>query len=246
VGATKLFADGGIAIAIDVTMHGHPIRYGMTMSDLTERALAAAERGFDVAVHAIGNVGVDAAIGAFRAVRSQRFGDRRALRIEHVGIASRQQCAELAALGVTAVVQPNFVEHVGTSSAGARFDHHHWLPFRSLADAGVALAASSDDPCAPWSPLWGAIRGAARTTLAGAAFEPEEALGMDRWLQAMTAGAAAAGGQSHERGTLAPGLRADLVELRGRLSSPEHPDDPDAPRVCGTWVGGERVWATAG
>ena len=60
VGAAKLFADGGIAIALDTAVHGHPLRFGILMDDLERCTLAAAERGFRVAVHAIGNAGVPA------------------------------------------------------------------------------------------------------------------------------------------------------------------------------------------
>ena len=56
------------------------------------------------------------------------------------------------------------------------------------------------------------------------------------WLRAYTAGAAYAGGQEHERGTLTPGKRADLVVLEGDLDA-EHP-----PRVAQTWMAGELVY----
>jgi len=52
-----------------------------------------------------------------------------------------------------------------------------------------------------------------------------------------TAGAAYAGGQERERGTLTPGERADLVVLEGSLD-PEHP-----PRAVQTWVGGALAYA---
>ncbi|MGZ4675690.1 MAG: amidohydrolase, partial [Acidimicrobiia bacterium] len=57
VGPAKLFADGGVAIALDTAIAGHPVRFGMLFDDLTDHAVAAARRGFRVAVHAIGNRG---------------------------------------------------------------------------------------------------------------------------------------------------------------------------------------------
>ena len=79
------------------------------------------------------------------------------------------------------------VEHIGERSAGVRFDHHHWLAFAGLAEAGVILAASSDDPCAPVSPLWGAAKGASRQTTGGLSFEPEQAVPVDDWLAKLRA-----------------------------------------------------------
>ena len=55
-------------------------------------------------------------------------------------------------------------------------------------------------------------------------------------LRAATIGAATVGGQEHERGSLRPGKRADLVILNGDLDA----DSP--PTVAETWVAGERVY----
>ena len=133
-------------------------------------------------------------------------------------------------------MQPGFVEHVGRQSEGVRFDDDHWLAFAGLADAGVTLAGSSDEPCAPAAPLWCAALGASRTTSTGIRFEPEQAVALDSWLEAYTVGAARAGGQEGERGRIAPGLVADLVVLD--RSGP-------APQVSETWRGGECVFTAA-
>jgi predicted amidohydrolase YtcJ len=232
VGPVKMFADGGVAIALDTSIGGHPVRFGILMDDLTSCAVTAAERGFRVAVHAIGNRGVEASLDAFTEIeRAVGDGDHR-FRLEHAGVTGAEQWKRLAALGGVAVVQPGFVEHVGIQSQGARFDDHHWLAFAGLADAGVTLAGSSDDPCAPSAPLWGAALGASRTTSTGIRFEPEQAVPFDDWLEAYTAGAAHAGGQEDERGRLAPGLRADFVVLDL---------EADTPEVVETWIAGERV-----
>ena len=69
VGAMKLFADGGVAIALDTAIGGQPLRFGILMDDLERCALAAVERGFRIAVHAIGNAGVEHALATFDAAR---------------------------------------------------------------------------------------------------------------------------------------------------------------------------------
>ena len=57
VGPAKLFADGGVAIALDTSVGGHRVQMGMLFEDLGEHAQRAVERGFRIAVHAMGNMG---------------------------------------------------------------------------------------------------------------------------------------------------------------------------------------------
>lgn len=235
VGPVKLFADGGAQPAIQLTVggqRGEP--FGVEFPGLEEDVAAALERGFRVAVHALGNIGLAAALRALAgATRRRRDGDHR-LRIEHACLVSRAQIADMAALGVVGVVQPGFVDHVGRVVEGLSSEEETWLAFGEMERAGVHLAASSDDPCAFHQPLRTSSHGATRRTGSGGVLGPEQAIDYEGWLRLYSTGAAHAGGQEHERGTLTPGKRADLVVLEGPLD-PDHP-----PRVVETWVGGVR------
>ncbi|GIW42303.1 MAG: amidohydrolase [Candidatus Binatia bacterium] len=232
VGAWKLFADGGAAPAIDGCLGGERVRYGTLFPDLEVAVREVAERGFDVAIHAIGNAGLEAALDAIEAYRRKRKARPVRFRIEHVVLASPRQIRRMATLGVTPVVQPAFVDHIGRAVRDVRFEDLLWLPFASLRDAGLELAASSDHPCAFSAPLLGAARGSTRRTAGGEVLLAEEAVPFEEWLRAFTLGAARAGGQENERGSLREGKRADLVVLEGELD-PERP-----PAVVETWVGG--------
>ena len=235
VGPMKLFADGGVSIALDTAIggHPHPVR-GVDGRSRSLRGARRTDRGFRLAVHAIGNVGVSRALDVFETVARRRGDDDHRFRIEHAGITGPADWQRAAAIGVIGVVQPGFVEHVGEQSRGVRFDDHHWLAFAGLAEAGVTLAGSSDDPCAPSAPLWCIDKGVRRTTSTGIAFEPEQSVPFTDWLHAYTMGAALAGGQEDERGSITPGKRADLVALD--LGS-------GTPHVAATWVAGKCVWS---
>jgi hypothetical protein len=242
VGPVKLFADGGTQPAIDVALAGQPMVFGMAFPGVGEGVLAAAQRGFRVSVHAIGNVGLANALAAFRdaaRMRGRRDDDPR-FRVEHACLASPAQMREMAALGVVGVVQPGFLEHLGRMAQ--QFpppDRERWLPFGEMQAAGVRLAASSDDPCAFHEPLRIAACGATRATGAGPPLGPEQALPYEEWLRAYTLGAAIAGGQEDERGSLTPGKRADLVVLDGALGG------ASPPRVAQTWVAGRLAFDAA-
>ena len=238
VGPAKFFADGGIAPAIDALRGGRRFAAGIMLPRMADGVKAAAERGFRVAVHAMGNAGLDATLDAFEEVARRDPDSDHRFRVEHATLASRDQVRRMADLGAVAVVQPGFVDVLGRAVHHVALDDATWMPFRALLDAGVPVAASSDHPCGPFPPADVSVLGVTRQTLGGHAIAPEEAVSYEEWLRAYTAGAAYAGGQQDERGTLARGKRADLVVLDGDLTT----DAP--PRVVETWIGGEQVFSS--
>jgi len=238
VGPVKLFADGGVLPAIDAHLQGGRVTFGSTFDGLEVQVERAVSSGFRVAVHAIGNAGLEAALEAFSSTAARHPDEDHRFRVEHACLASAPQLRRLAGLGGVAVVQPAFLHHLGGQVEGAEFDDATWLPFASITKAGVAMAASSDCPCTFQDPLRGAGHGASRRTSSGARLGPDEAVPFEQWLAAYTAGAAYAGGQESERGTLAVGHRADLVVLDGPLA-----DEP-LPSVAQTWVAGRLVFGS--
>jgi len=118
-------------------------------------------------------------------------------------------------------------------------------PFRSLAQAGAALAFSSDWNVAEMDPLTGIYTALTRQGLSGGhPFVPEQAIDLATAIRAYTAGGAYANFCEHHRGSLAPGKAADLIALSGNLF--ELP--PEGVKDCHvdlTMVGGQvhhRLW----
>ncbi len=238
VGPVKLFADGGVLPSIHGHFQGHVISMGLVFDGLEEQVCEVTARGFRVAVHAIGNGGVDVALGAFEsAARAAGDGDHR-FRIEHATLLGTGQARRMAGIGAVGVVQPGFVHHMGGAVDGFELDDATWMPFAELVEAGVPIAGSSDSPCTFDEPLLTSARGVTRRTSKGTVIGPEQSVPYGTWLRAYTVGAAHAGGQESERGRLAPGLRADLVMLEGPLDA-ERP-----PNVAETWVAGTRAFSS--
>jgi predicted amidohydrolase YtcJ len=239
IGALKLFADGGAAPSIDAHVGGQRVRTGTEFADLHDGVEAAVSRGFAVAVHAMGNAGLEATLAAFADAVQAHPGWDQQFRIEHVTLAAGAQLDRMADLGVVGVVQPGFVEVMGSRIGDLRFDDATWLPFASALERGVTLAGSSDDPCGPRAPLVVSPLGASRRTGNNHVLHPEESVAVEDWLRAFTLGAATAGGQDTERGTLRAGKRADLVAVDGEV------EVGAAPRVWATWVAGELAFSRA-
>lgn len=235
-GPLKLFADGGVAPAVDVFMKGRHLRFGMIFGGLPGHVEQAVSLGYRVAVHALGNAGLEEALGAFAATARRHPAEDHRFRVEHACLASPDQLRRLAALGGVAVVQPAFLDHLGRQVEGVVFDNAQWLPFATMLQSGLTMAASSDCPCTFSAPLRGSHLGATRRTGSGAVLDAAQSVSLAEWLRAYTINAAYAGGQEQERGSLEAGKRADLVVLDGPLEG-ETP-----PRVAETWVGGELVF----
>lgn len=239
VGPVKLFADGGVLPAIGGHIDGHPISLGLVFDNLEAEVRTVVERGFGIAVHAIGNRGAEATLDAFAAAARRRADDEVLFRMEHATLLSREQTRRMAELNTIAVVQPGFLHHMGGAVEHFRLDESTWMPFGDLAEAGVVIAGSSDAPCAFHEPLLTSARGVTRVTSKGSVLDASQSLPYDDWLRAYTVDAARAGGQQNDRGQLKAGLQADLVLLDGVL------DPSNPPKVSETWVAGQRVYASS-
>ena len=236
VGPIKLFADGGVLPAITGTWHGQKMSMGLVFEGLADQVRTVVERGFRVAVHAIGNAGVASALEAFEAAAQARPDTDHRFRIEHASLLQGSQANRMADLGVVGVVQPGFLHHMGGAVEGFTPDDMTWMAFGDLQSAGVVLAASSDAPCAFSAPVLTSARGTTRLTSKGTVLNPEQSVPYESWLRAYTEGAAYAGGQESMRGRIARGFVADLVALEGPLDA-AHP-----PTVAETWAAGRQVY----
>ena len=165
-------------------------------------------------------------------------GGRDRVRIDHAIFLTPALIARLADLGVWVVTQPSFLY----DAVDARVPPGLALrPFRSLADAGVSQAFSSDYPCGALAPLAGVYAAATRRSRDGRIDDPDQAVSVGAALRAYTLDAARAAGLDRERGSLAPGKRADFAVLsENPLEVP--PGDLLRIQVEETWVGGEPIF----
>ncbi|PZG24421.1 hypothetical protein C1I95_00460 [Micromonospora craterilacus] len=114
------------------------------------------------------------------------------------------------------------------------------IPLRTLRDAGVAVAASSDYPAGTLSPLAGIQAAVTRRVVDGTVVHQDEGLTVEQALAAYTREAAAALGVAGQAGVLRTGAAADLVEL-DRDPVRGDPERITGIKVTGTWCAGHRT-----
>jgi predicted amidohydrolase YtcJ len=234
VGAIKTFTDGslgGRTARLSAPYADAPDDRGewvVAPAEFRDLLDAAADAGFQVAAHAIGDEAVDAVVDAFAEADAA---DARH-RIEHAELASDAAVDRMAGRGVIASVQPNFHRWAGEAGLyadrlGDRRTETNRL--RRLQDAGVRLAFGSD--CMPLDPLMGVHHAVTAPTAA-------QRLGVTEALRAYTLGSAYAGFDEDRLGTVEPGKCADLVVLD---ESPWEADDIGGIDVALTVVDGRVV-----
>ena len=129
-------------------------KLNISRQDLTELLSQARAHGIDAAVHAIGDAAVASALDAMSAAGARGS-------IEHAQLMLREDIIRMAALGVIASVQPAHLPDDREVSDACWPDRsERCFPFRSMLDAGVALALGSDAPVAaldPWSAMAAAV-----------------------------------------------------------------------------------------
>src|SRR2546427_311377 len=242
-GALKIFVDGGYRCAMRVIRDGAPRTSGFlfyTREELAALLLAAWRAGRDVVCHAIGNLGLETAVGAIEdAVRAMPEGRAR-VRIDHAIFLTAELIARIAALGIWVVAQPSFLwDARATSSATPPDPVILQRPFASVARAGVRQAFSADYPCGSNAPLVGIAAAVTRTSRPGRVAAPEEAISVPAALQAYAPGAARAARIDAVAGSLEPGKHAGLLVLSTNpLECPA--TDLASIQVLETWMKGVR------
>ena len=202
----KPVADGG---STDGASTDHAVdprgQWVVEPDELRTIAREAVDRGYQLTVHAIGDVAIDETVAVLADVQGSPA-DRH--RIEHLELATDEAIERMAEAGLIASMQPNFHQW---AQPGGLYDQRlgeerrkRSNRLRDVLDAGVPLAFGSDSM--PIGPLHGVHH---------AVNAPEESqrLTVTEAVRAYTHGAAYAGFDDDRLGTIEVGKCADLVIL---------------------------------
>lgn len=248
IGGVKAFVDGAVAgrsCAVAEPFEDSDDDRGIlttSADDLRALVRRATAAGIRLAVHANGERAIEMVLDAFESSPS-----RLRHRIEHCSLITPDILRRMARLGVIAVPFGSYalfhgdklLEWYGAARLERMFAH------RSMREAGITVAGSSDYPCGPWEPLLGLQSCVTRRTASGRAAGPSQQLSLREALELYTVGSAASSGESRLKGRLSPGMLADFTVLEGDLMTVD-PDALGSVGVLETWVGGARRWAAGG
>ena len=216
----KLYADGALGSRGAALLQPYTDRSDTDGLFLTEPDALAARvaelhaGGWQLAIHAIGDRGNRVTLAALEATGGAAS-DRRH-RVEHVQILDPADIPRFAAKGVVASMQPTHATSdmpwVEARLGGQRLAGAY--AWRSLLDDGAILAFGSDAPIErhePWPGIHAAVTRQDATGQPVGGWLPEQRLRVEEALAGFTLGAARAAHAEGERGTIRPGLVADLT-----------------------------------
>jgi predicted amidohydrolase YtcJ len=214
-GAAKLFSDGSLGAQtawLAEPYADRPDTRGIRIhdpADLKAKARDAQQKGFQVAIHAIGDQALCETIDALEFALGGADNTIHRHRVEHASVAPPDCVERMARLKIVATLQPQFVTSDTWTPERLGPRRTLWAyPFKTLLRAGVPITLSSDCPVE---------RLDAFACLASAvgrhAWSPDETLTPEEAIRAYCLGSAYAGHMEDRIGSLEVGKLADFVVL---------------------------------
>ncbi len=225
-GAVKVFADGsagGLTAAFfDPYVQGGTGVFTFPTETIHALLQKFHDQGWQLDIHAIGDAAIEQVLTGMEEAGAS---PERRHRIEHCGFVTRDQRRRMKARGILPVPQPVFMyefgdlylRNLGRPRTEAAYPMKTWL------DDGQHPSASSDSPVStvePWPNLFTMVT---RQTNRGTVFGPEERLSIQEALHCYTWCGAYSSFAESQRGTLEPGMDADIAILSQDITalSPE-------------------------
>lgn len=248
VGFLKLTCDGSISertARLSRPYVGRPDDYGILVADaeaLYPKVRQAHEAGWQVGIHANGDVAIDLVLGLYERIEREMPRGSPRYRLEHCTVINPGLVQRIKVLGAVPTPFSTYVYFHGEKMkeyGAERLDS--MFAFRSFLDAGVPATLASDYPPGPFEPMMALQSAVTRTDMKGNVWGPKQRITVDEALHAFTRNGAWASFEERLKGTLEEGKLADLVVL-GRDPLREDPSTLVTIPVERTMVGGRWVY----
>jgi len=250
IGGVKLFCDGS---ASERTMRmskpyiGRPEDFGILVinqEQLNEQVADIHSSGFQVGVHANGDVAIDMVLTAYELAARLHPRPNVRHRIEHCTLVTPELLRRIAASGVIPTPFYTYVYFHGDKWAQYGDERVRWMfAHRSFLDHGIRVAGASDYVPGPFEPLMAIQSMVTRRDYRGRVWGENQRITVDQALRVCTLNGAHASFEEDSKGSIKEGKLADFVVL----AEDPHKVDPQRIkdiRVVRTVVGGRTMYPT--
>lgn len=249
IGAVKLMADGSISersawlkqpyLDMKAEYHGLQVQ---TREQLLDFGRKAHTGGWQIGVHANGDLAIDEVLGVFEQLQKEHPRRDPRFRLEHCTMVTPELVARIKAIGALPITFGGYVYFHGDVMHfyGAERTSRMFA-MKSFVDAGVPACSSSDYTASPSDPLMWMQSQVTREGMDGKVWGPEQRISREQALVCSTINGAHASFEEDRKGTLTPGRLADLVVFEQDPLTVE-PHELVKVKVQRTMLGGRWVY----
>ena len=252
IGAVKFIADGSASertMRMSTPFMGRPNDYGiltMDQKEIHEAVEDAHRHGWQVGIHANGDVTIDMVLNAYeRVLREWPHPDRRH-RIEHCSLVNADLVHRIKATGSIPTPFWTYIYYHGEKwKAYGEEKMRSMFAHRWFLDAGIRVPGASDYSPGPFEPMMALQSLVTRTDYAGRVWGANQRVSIDEAMRIGTINGAYASYEEQMKGSITAGKFADFVVL----GQDPHKVDPDRLkdiRIMRTVVGGKTVFQQDG
>ena len=246
----KMFVDGVVESSTALMLEPYP---GLeTVGDAVferdhfmEACVRADALGFQISVHAIGDLAIRQTLDAYELARKTNGARDSRHRVEHIEVLHPDDLPRFAELGVVASIQPGhapFGAYFGSDTIN-RMLHPHQIPtafaWQDIRNTGVKVIFSTDWPVIPVDVMPNVKSAVAPKRLPSP--WRDQAQTLHDTLESYTAGNAWVEFNESSKGQLKAGMMADIVVMSHDLDAMD-PDELDKARAQVTISDGRITW----
>jgi predicted amidohydrolase YtcJ len=248
IGGLKMTCDGSISertARLSQPYIGRPNDYGimiMNEEQLYPYAKKAYDAGWQIGIHANGDVGIDATLKLFERLYKEKPKSDPRFRIEHCTMINNNLIQRMKVLGVIPTPFSTYVYYHGEKMKQYGEERlRNMFALRSFIDAGIRPTQASDYPPGPFEPMMALQSSVTRTDMKGNTWGANQKVTVEEAIKIGTINGAYASFEESSKGSLEAGKLADLVVL-GKNPFKEDPSALINIPIERTMAGGKWVY----
>ncbi len=230
LGAVKHAADGSASertMRMSTPYEGRPDDYGiltMSQEEIDAAVEDAVAHGFQIGIHANGDVAIAMVLDAYERAKRQNAPDDFRPRIEHCSLVNDELLRRIKAVGAIPTPFYTYAHYHGNKwTEYGEEKMQRMFAHASFLEHDIRVAAASDYPPGPFQPLMAIQSMTTRKDFDGRVWGPDQRISVEQALRVCTINGAYASFEENLKGSITPGKLADFVIL----SEDPHEADPD-------------------
>ncbi len=248
IGAVKFMADGSASertMRMSSPYEGRPDDYGiltMSQQEIHEVVENAHRNGFQIGIHANGDVTIDMVLNAYERVQSLWPRPDARHRIEHCSLVNPSLLQRIKDAGVIPAPFYTYVHYHGNKWVDYGEEKMQWMfAHKSFLDYDIPVAPASDYTPGPYEPLMALQSMVTRKDFDGRIWGANQRISLEQALRICTMNGAFASFEENIKGSITRGKLADFVIL---ADNPHDVDEDEIKNIeiVRTVVGGTTMY----